>query len=488
MSRFLLWFLIAILSPVGGAQEKTAPEAAADVSVAGKSEENEETPAMRPGDWSLAPDAKYGSDVFNVDAIKAEESALVEVSAFELGKQKPPRVEIIVDSSGSMGQNLSLDRTKMYFMKKILLRYFTDQYKVKAETALRVYGSRRKGDCTDNELMVNFAEKSLGAIETKVAQLSPVGRTPLYQSVRDAANDLKTFDGPRAIVLFTDGEDTCGGNPCKEGKLAADDPILATQIFIVGIGFAPNSEELKKISCLGETKVANNEEELFSALGEFNQKIYSDKINLKVVSPDPLSQVQLFHLVDDKWAHFRTFTATFGTTVPPGKYQAVVNLNPPYKFDTFTVPPKRAVTLTVRGTGNATVEFLDRILDVELLDKHMKPVHKFKSDVREKAPIGRWTMKIYKQPFYEKFVPRFDIYPNGEFNYKVSGAGAVRVNSPGIVGLYVYDHKNKLLGNYLTNASFALPAGEYKIHVDEKCSFDKVNVKDDGILNVLSCK
>jgi Mg-chelatase subunit ChlD len=450
--------------------------------------ETQEAGPATGGDNSLAKDAKYSEPVENITKMKGEQSALVETAEMTTDNKGLPRVEVIVDSSGSMGQMLNLDKTKMFYMKKMLLRYFTDQYKVNAETGLRVYGSQKVGDCTDNIMAVPFGEKSLGQIETKVSQLQPVGKTPLYKAVKAAAEDLKDYKaGPKRIVIFTDGEDTCGGNPCKEGNAAKLDPLLDTQIFIVAIGYKPNSDDLKKISCMGDTTTANSEDDLFSALGNISQKIFQSQINLAVNSPDPTAPVQLFHQVNGEWKFFRNFTAAFGTSVPPGRYQAVVMLEPPYKFEDFEVPPKRKVTLTVRGNGAVKVEFLDKILDVEILDKNYKLIKKFKSDTKINIPTGRWVLKIHKQPFFEKFVQKYDVHPNGDYHYEMTGVGALKVVHKDIMGLYVYDYKNNLLGNYLTNFSFALPIGSYKIHVGPDCSFDKVEVKDDKKLAVFKC-
>ncbi|RYZ72790.1 MAG: VWA domain-containing protein, partial [Proteobacteria bacterium] len=433
--------------------------------------------------------AKYSSKPIDVLNIKTDESALIESADLDESKGPPPKIEIIVDSSGSMGQLLGPFRTRMYFMKKMLTRYMTDQYKEKAQTGLRVYGSKRVGDCSDNELAVPFGEKSLVGIETRVAKLEPVGKTPLFKAVKAAAQDLKSYKGPKAIIVFTDGEDTCGGNPCVDGKEARRDALLDTQIFVVAIGYKPNADDLKKISCMGDTQTAESEGDLFSAMGGIHSKIFSKQINLKVVSPDPTAEVQLFHQVDGAWTYLRSFTAAFGATVPPGKYQVVVNLAPPYKFEEVVIPPKKVVTLTVKGAGFFQVEFMPGhpVLDVEMLDKNMKTVEKFKNDEQKKIPTGKYAVKISKAPFFEKLVPKFDIYPNGTFKYKLTAAGAVQVKSKEMVGLYVYDRRNNILGNYLTNFPFVLAAGEYKIHVNDQCTFPEVAIKDDPKIQMLVC-
>lgn len=47
-----------------------------------------------------------------------------------------------------------------------------------------------------------------------VERLVPVGRTPLTSAVRLAAKVVGFPAKPAVVVLLTDGEETCGGDPC----------------------------------------------------------------------------------------------------------------------------------------------------------------------------------------------------------------------------------------------------------------------------------
>ncbi len=85
--------------------------------------------------------------------------------------------------------------------------------------ALRYYGHRvaqeRKDEsCKDTELVVQFVPldkpRFLGALDKAV----PRGQTPIAYSLQQAAQD---FGGPsdeeRALILVSDGLETCGGDP-----------------------------------------------------------------------------------------------------------------------------------------------------------------------------------------------------------------------------------------------------------------------------------
>jgi Ca-activated chloride channel family protein len=48
--------------------------------------------------------------------------------------------------------------------------------------------------------------------------LVPAGRNPLTSAVEQAAAVLDYRNKPGVIVLLTDGEETCGRQPCDLGK------------------------------------------------------------------------------------------------------------------------------------------------------------------------------------------------------------------------------------------------------------------------------
>lgn len=434
---------------------------------------------------SLAPEDKV--DVHPIDPTKLPTYQMGTIKTEDAPPEGPlPKLEIIVDSSGSMGQLLNADRTKMFYLKKMLTRFFGDQWKEHEMTSLRVYGSKVRNDCDDNFLAVKSGEKSLAEIESQVAKFYPVGRTPLYKSIKDAIMDVKDYKGPKRVVIFTDGEDTCGGDPCKLTKETSLAETTDIKFFVVAIGFPPGKDSLKKVSCIGDTLRADNENDMFNGLGQISNSINKQR-NLMVISPNPLAMVQLFKIVNGKPEFFRAFTAAWGVSVPPGEYEAVVMLEPNYKFPRFTIPPKKKVTLQVFGEGTVTVKFNNQLLDVEMLDKNSKVITKMTSDVPTKVPVGKYKMRIFRDPFYSKLVQPVFVYPNGEFEYDASEAGVVQINNPDLVGLYIYDSRDKLLGNYLTNFPVVLPRGDYRVHVNEKCSFDRISVIGLGKMQQYEC-
>ncbi len=86
---------------------------------------------------------------------------------------------------------------------------------------LVVYGPGRHEDSCRN-IEFKFAPKpNAGGEILKIADnIRPAGRTALARSVVEALAVLENSPKPAEIVVLTDGEDTCGGDPCGVAKLA----------------------------------------------------------------------------------------------------------------------------------------------------------------------------------------------------------------------------------------------------------------------------
>ena len=116
-------------------------------------------------------------------------------------------IYIIFDASGSMWGQLP-DKSHKIVVAKEVVRDFDG-----ADLAMRVYGHRRKGDCTDSELVVPFGPSSevVPQVEAFMESLNPTGKTPIAYSLRP----LHDFgDRSGELILITDGLETCDDDPC----------------------------------------------------------------------------------------------------------------------------------------------------------------------------------------------------------------------------------------------------------------------------------
>jgi hypothetical protein len=194
---------------------------------------------------------------------------------------QPPaivNVELIFDSSGSMAQEVSPGQTRIEAAKDVLndvIDAIPEQEGV--NVGFRVYGhegSNQEADraesCQSSDLIVPIEGVDKDALRSAVASYEPVGWTPIALSLERAAGDFhKPAENEKnAIVLVTDGLETCGGNPCDAAQALADGEVDVTTYVI---GFGLTQEEQQTMQCVadaggGLNLGAGNAEELNTAL------------------------------------------------------------------------------------------------------------------------------------------------------------------------------------------------------------------------------
>jgi Mg-chelatase subunit ChlD len=85
-----------------------------------------------------------------------------------------------------------------------------------------------------------FSGGERGALYGKVAGLRPMQGTPLAQGLTEAAEMIDGVKAPAVMVVISDGEDSCGGDPCSTARrLKAAKPQLKINVVdITGDGAA----------------------------------------------------------------------------------------------------------------------------------------------------------------------------------------------------------------------------------------------------------
>jgi hypothetical protein len=121
-------------------------------------------------------------------------------------------VEIILDASGSMLQRLGGQR-RIDIAKQTLTRLTSATIPAGTPFAMRVFG--RELDSCQTDLEIPLGALNAAAVAAKIAALEAKNnaKTPIGASLDQVANDLSAAKGERLVVLLTDGEETCGGDP-----------------------------------------------------------------------------------------------------------------------------------------------------------------------------------------------------------------------------------------------------------------------------------
>ena len=132
--------------------------------------------------------------------------------ALAAGTKASGAIEIILDASGSMLQKLGGER-RIDIAKKTLTKLTSSTIPAGTPFAFRVFG--REVDSCQTDLDVPVGPLNPAAVAQRIAALVAKNgaKTPIGASLDKAADDLKSVTGEKLIVLVTDGEETCGGDP-----------------------------------------------------------------------------------------------------------------------------------------------------------------------------------------------------------------------------------------------------------------------------------
>jgi len=163
-------------------------------------------------------------------------------------------LEVIFDASGSMwGQ---IDGTAKITIAKETVRDVMTGFPEDFFTALRVYGHqypRQQHNCEDSELLIPLATGNADVIRHVIEGFKPKGQTPLGYSVEQLPADFGNFEGQRAVVLITDGIESCDGDAVAAAQ-GFQEEGKQRPIHVIGFGFEIGQEEaLQSLRSIAET-------------------------------------------------------------------------------------------------------------------------------------------------------------------------------------------------------------------------------------------
>lgn len=165
-----------------------------------------------------------------------------EIEGYSLANSGDGAVELILDASGSMLQRENGTR-RIDIARKVLTELVEEHLGVEQQFALRVFGHREAEKCrTDLEIPLGSLDKKVAATRIQNVNAMNLAKTPIADSLAKVPSDLAGIKGPKTVVLITDGEETCDGDPLKViTQLRASG--LDVQVSIVG--FAIDNDNLR---------------------------------------------------------------------------------------------------------------------------------------------------------------------------------------------------------------------------------------------------
>ncbi|MFG3496882.1 VWA domain-containing protein [Streptomyces sp. NPDC047928] len=170
------------------------------------------------------------------------------------GNKQAPKVELVLDVSGSMRARDIDGQSRMSAAKQAfneVLDAVPDDVLLGIRTLGADYpGKDRKEGCKDTRQLYPVGPLDRTEAKTAVATLTPTGWTPIGPALLGAAEDLEGGDATRRIVLITDGEDTCAPlDPCEVAREIAAKGIHLT---IDTLGLVPDDKTRAQLVCIAE--------------------------------------------------------------------------------------------------------------------------------------------------------------------------------------------------------------------------------------------
>lgn len=196
---------------------------------------------------------------------------------------------LILDASGSMWGQVD-GQTKITAARKAVDSILF-KWKNTDRLGLMAYGHRAKGDCKDIELVVPVGDFDADKIRSAVRALNPKGKTPMADSLRAAAQALRSTENKATVILVSDGIETCSPNPCA---VAAELKKAGVNFTAHVIGFNITDPVAKsQLQCIaratnGVYLDASNASALETALGRAVQAVQGEKVQTQApAKPEP---------------------------------------------------------------------------------------------------------------------------------------------------------------------------------------------------------
>jgi Ca-activated chloride channel family protein len=182
-------------------------------------------------------------------------------------------VLFVLDASGSMWGRVE-GRPKIEVAREALASVLTD-LPAYVDAGLVAYGHRSKEDCDDIEVVAPLGQQSATELKTVIRGVEPRGQTPLSRSLLMAFDEVATRPGAVHVVLISDGEETCGGDPCA---LMSDLRSAGSRVNYHVIGFDVSATQGAQLRCIaeagrGEYHSTTDLDSLTRALGQVRRKV-----------------------------------------------------------------------------------------------------------------------------------------------------------------------------------------------------------------------
>jgi len=243
-------------------------------------------------------------------------------------------VALILDASGSMLKRMEGGR-RIEIAKDLLSKAVTEHIPAGTPVALRVFGHKESNSCR-TDLVIPMKPLDPAAVTKTLEGINAknLAKTPIADSLAKVESDLKGAKGTRVVVLVTDGEETCDGDPSEVlAKLSERGIDLRLEI----VGFAIDDDDLKQ---------------QFEGWAEQGGGRYFDAGNAESLERSLAEALQIPYSVFDQNGSLVAQGTVDGEALEleAGHYRITIATSPPRTVEDVEVPGEKSVVLKADGS------------------------------------------------------------------------------------------------------------------------------------------
>jgi hypothetical protein len=206
--------------------------------------------------------------------------------------------------------------------------------------SLWIYGHRypqkpKERSCQDIQRVYPLQLIDAEAYVHQIEGIHAIGYTPIADSLRQAAQDLPSGDKYfNAIILVSDGEETCGGDPCALAKALKDSEVSVT---IHVVGYAVDENTRRQLLCIAQASGggyhdATDADGLLKALEEaVGATVSQTLLRVELVGPNgdkAPGNIDLYESGGEHRHKIGAFVAWKDNAVSSGQYDFIVDSLP----------------------------------------------------------------------------------------------------------------------------------------------------------------
>ena len=266
--------------------------------------------------------------------VEAEPNIQIDRESYDHPEKRLGAIEIVLDASGSMLKRMG-DQRRIEIARSSLTKLVTEELPAAAPVALRVFGHDKPGSC-ETALVQPIAPLDPAAMTGIVSGIHPqnLARTPIGASLRAVREDLAGVEGRATVILLTDGEETCEGDPRGEIAALAADKI---EVRVNIVGFAVDDPNLK---------------EEFKEWARLGRGTYFDAAEPEALPKAVKAATRLTFRAIDQSGTIAGTGAVDGDALAlkPGAYRVEIDSAPPTKFENIIVTANEVTKIEHRNT------------------------------------------------------------------------------------------------------------------------------------------